>query len=74
MRSPRGGNPLTSVWSGIRMIQNLVLAPAKKPEIVEDYVVLCVGYAIDDLKKGDRLHIKNSDAEKLYKLLKCYFG
>jgi hypothetical protein len=69
LRSPRGGNPLASLWAGIRKDQNIKLEPEKRPEIVEDFAVFKIGYLSDDLKKGSPIYIKRSDAKRLKGLM-----
>lgn len=74
MRSPRGGNPLSSIWSGPRADKNLTLKPKRKPEMFGDFLVFKVGYAAVDTKKGEPICIKRSDARKLLKILRQMFG
>lgn len=70
MRSPKGGNPLASLWAGVRAKDNIKLDPSKKPEIVEDYIVFKIGYCDKDMRAGDAIFIKRTEAQKLKSLIK----
>lgn len=69
LRSPRGGSPISSLWSKIRGEKNINLEPEKKPEAIDDYIVWRVGYCEKDLKAGEAIFIKRSDAKRLKGLI-----
>lgn len=70
IRSPRGGNPLTSLWAGINKARNIKLEPEKKPEIVGDMLSFKIGYAVTDIKKGDSIYFTRSEAKKLKTIIR----
>jgi len=69
LRSPKGGNPLASLWAGIHKTQNIKLEPEKKPEAKDDYVVFKIGYCSGNMKVGDPIYIKRLEAKKLKQLM-----
>ena len=74
LRSPFGGKELTSIWRAMGSEANSTVVPDAHPTMVGDYLAWKIGYASDVIRKGDSIHIKRSDAEKLWALLRIQFG
>lgn len=68
-RSPKGGKKLTTLWTSSQSTCNTDIKPDKEPSIVQDYLVFKIGYAAENLKSGDPIYIKRSDAKHLAPLL-----
>ena len=72
--SPKGGVRLSSLHTyPVEKQENVTIS---KPEtcIVKDFFCLKLGYLENDLKKGQPIFIKPSDAKDLYKILKREIG
>jgi hypothetical protein len=69
LRSPRGGGILSSLWAGIKGEKNIKLEPIPKPEAVGDIISFKLGYATEDIKKGDVIYFKPSELKRLKPLV-----
>lgn len=75
MTSPKGGMELKSLSRyPFSREANTVVEPKDDLVMVGDFYALIIGYAYRDMKAGDPLFIKPSDAEKLCKLFRRHFG
>lgn len=70
-RSPRGGKML-GTYIRTMFSRNMRFDPDRKPSEVGDYLAWKIGWAEEDLKRGDPIHIRKSDARHLYKILEEY--
>jgi hypothetical protein len=70
-RSPKGGKMLGSYLRTL-FSHNLRFEPDRKPTEVGDYLAWKIGWSSEDLKRGDPIYIRKSDARHLYKILEQY--
>ncbi len=71
LRSPWGGNIMNSLRGHRKPANVLTSRETGQPVILDDYYVYDIGYATTDIKRGDRLAFKDSDARKLLKMLQA---
>lgn len=75
IQSIRGGNKLDSLGVGYRKLETIQFHEEEtaRPVVVQDYFCFVLGYSASEIKKGDRMYMKQSDCETIYKLLKRQF-
>lgn len=61
-----------TIWSGVKGVVNFLLKPDKHPEEVNDILCWQIGFASEDIKKGQRIMIKKSDGKFLMDFFKMY--
>ena len=69
LTSPFGGRMLKSVWCLAAEHRNADVKPDPQPAIMENILCWKVGYANDDIRKGDPIFIKRTDADALKRIL-----
>ena len=72
VKSPRGGKILSGIWASAMSIKNLLIKPSKEAQVVDDFYVWKIGYADREIKRGEPVYIKKSDAKRLYEVLRYY--
>lgn len=70
--SPFGGKRMTSIWGG-RGIKNMIFHPDKRPVEVNDMFTYKLGYATQDIKKGDMVYITKSEGKYIKEFLEMFF-
>lgn len=60
---------LGNLFSNITSRLNFTYKPEKQPNVIGDYLAWKIGWAEEDIKRGDAIHLRRSDAKHLIKLL-----
>ncbi len=74
IRSPFGGKKMGTIWKSLSFGVNVKVKTESGPTMVGDYLGWQIGYTLEDIRKGDKVFVKRSDAEQLYALLRIQFG
>lgn len=69
-RSPFGGNPMREILEEEKAPANIEPEPFKRWEVKSNYFCIKLGYASEDIKRGERIYVRPEEIVKVYQILK----